>query len=78
MAVKQRFSPPRRCRINTSPNPDIMGRGFYHGLILWASGIDMDDLIAIELPEMGDRLPYMGRFKPEYIEFLEPENGHIC
>lgn len=76
MAVKERFNPPRRCRINTPTSPDEMGRGFYHGLTLYASGIDMDDLIAVMLPQIGTRDEYMGRFKPEYIQFLELENDH--
>jgi hypothetical protein len=71
MAVKTRFDPPRRCRINTPKDPDAWGKGFYHGMELQAIGIDTDDLIAVPLPAMPDRPAYLGRFKAEFIEFLE-------
>ena len=45
--------------------------GFYHGMDLEAIGVDTDDLIAVQLPETPDRPAYLGRFKAEYIEFIE-------
>lgn len=38
----------------------------------------MDDLIAVDLPQIGSRLGYMGRFRPEFVQFLEPENVDVC
>jgi hypothetical protein len=71
MAVKQRFNPPKQIRINTPKDPDAWGMGFYHGMELQAIGIDTDDLIVVPLPALpSGRIAYLGRFKPEYIEFL--------
>lgn len=71
MAVQTRFSPPRQIRVNTPIVPGQMGKGFYHGMVLEAIGIDTDDLIVVPLSKLGDRIGYLGRFKPEFIEFLE-------
>lgn len=45
--------------------------GFYHGMDLEAIGVDTDDLIAVQLPKTPDRPAYLGRFKAEYVEFIE-------
>ena len=69
MAVKQRFDPPKQIRINTPKTPGAWGGGFYHGMDLQAIGIDTDDLVVVPLPAIADRPAYLGRFKPEYVEF---------
>lgn len=72
MAVKYRCDPPKKVRINTPKIDGVWGQGFYHGMILEAIGVDTDDLIVVPLLALKpDRIGYLGRFKPEYIEFIE-------
>ena len=72
MTVKARYNPPRPIRIDTPKADGEMGQGFYDGMELKAIGIDTDDLIVVELPALlPARVGYLGRFKAEYITFLE-------
>lgn len=71
MAVKTRYRPPKPVLINTPKIADQMGAGFYHGMVLQAIGVDTDDLIVVPLPDIPGRSGYQGRFKPEFIEFIE-------